>query len=255
MLSDLTTLRRRLQASPLDDETALIEAAVLYRSVTAPPPTPRPGSVSRPVGLVELDALTSFDTADAAERFAAAVARGCGVTPYVTCEVRGIRHKHEMHVVRVDEASQHAVRTALSTGWRNAHAGLLSSVPNGAILSGARRTGPTAIAVWRALLLSTTPVRNNAGLRLRLRDADLLSLAVRAAQVLGASTHTRSTAGLGVLCVDDPEQAYRLVENLLPRLPAMRRLAARRVPVQPTPATRPARYATPPGPGRVAAAR
>lgn len=255
MLGDLANLRRRLQASPLDDTTALIEAAALYRSVTGPPAPRRADSrPARPVGslgLLDLDALTSFETAAAAERFAVAIARGTGITPRVDSQVRGIRHRHEMHLVRLDDHSHGAVLAALSGGWRAAHAGVLATVPVAGGSPRARRAIRAALAIWRALLLSITPVRNNAELRLRLRDPELLSLAVRAAAVLGVHTRTRTSGSLGVLSVDEPEHVYRLLDQLLPRIPAMRRPASvRRDPA----ATRPYRPATVPGSARVLAA-
>jgi hypothetical protein len=246
MLGDLANLRRRLQASPLDDTTALIEAATLYRSVTGPA-VPRRAAPSGAAGLLDLDALTSFETAAAAERFAVAITRGTGIAPRVDSQVRGIRHRHEMHLVHLDDHSHGAVLAALSGGWRAAHAGVLATVPVAGDSPRARRATSAAIAIWRALLLSITPVRNNAELRLRLRDPELLSLAVRAAAVLGVHTRTRTSGTLGVLSVDEPEHVYRLLNQLLPRIPAMRRpTSVHRGPTRP--ATRPAAL---PGPGRV----
>ncbi len=231
MLPDLAALRRRLQVSPVDDRTALIEAAVLYRSVARPiaGATGSPSSKARQasVGLLELDTLTSFDTAAAAARFAGTIRHSTGVTPRVESRVLGIRHRHEMHFVRIGDPTGDAVLTALSGAWREAQAAVSTPARGGTTGPGitplnTRRGPATAVAIWRALLLATTPVRNTPGLRLRIRDAELLALAVRSAQMLGVSTSARSVSGLGVLCIDEPEQVNRLLERLVTRLPGRR---------------------------------
>ncbi|HEY3503820.1 MAG TPA: hypothetical protein VGN37_13675 [Actinocatenispora sp.] len=225
MLPDLVALRRRLSAGPIDSRTALAEAAVLYRAVSRPA-TPGPAR-HEPRGaaigvLAEPETLTSFDTPDAASRFAGAVRQGTGVTPRVDSRVLGIRHRHEMHFVLAPPESHAAVLTALAGGWRAASAAV-SVTPVALGTPAARRAPITAAAIWRALLLTTTPVRNAAGLRLRMRDTDLLALAVRSAQVLGVATRARASSGLGVLCVDEQESVNRLLERLLPRIPGQRR--------------------------------
>ncbi|MGA8112067.1 MAG: hypothetical protein WCA46_00240, partial [Actinocatenispora sp.] len=250
MLPDLAALRRRLQVSPIDDRTALTEAAVLYRSVAraVAGPTGTPGNRMprhTTADLVELDALTSFDTATAAARFAGTLRHGTGVAPHVDSRVLGIRHRHEMHFVRVGETTRDPVMAALSGAWRNAQATISSTVrsggatpPNATVLS-SRRGMATAVAIWRALLLATTPVRNTAGLRLRIRDADLLALAVRSAHLLGVTTKARSVSGLGVLCIDEPMQVNRLLEVLVSRPAGMRRTVTPRQARRTAPASAP----------------
>ncbi|GAA4215893.1 hypothetical protein [Actinocatenispora rupis] len=238
MLPDLAALRRRLSAGPIDARTALAEAAVLYRAVTPPSGGREPRGSAIGV-LAEPETLTSFDTADAAHRFAGAVRQGTGVAARVDSRVLGIRHRHEMHFVLAAPENHTAVLGALSGGWRGATAAV-SMAPVGLGTPASRRAPATAAAIWRGLLLTTTPVRNAAGLRLRIRDTDLLALAVRSAQTLGVVTRARATSGLGILCVEEQESVNRLLERLLPRIPGQRRGAT----------TRPAGTTRPLAPGR-----
>ncbi|GIL31477.1 hypothetical protein [Actinocatenispora comari] len=244
MLPDLTALRRRLQLGPIDHRTAGAEAAVLHRAVTVPAPATRRSTSS--VGLLtEADTLTSFDTVAAAARFAGTLHAATGVAVEIDSRTLGIRHRHEMHFVRVAPSEQDAVLAALGTGWHAARAAV-AAAPVGGIATEVR-TGPaTAAAIWRALLLTTAPVRNTADLRLRIRDTELLALAVRSAQVLGVPTQARATGTLGVLSVSATDGVYRLLDRLVPRLPATRRPVGSR----PAGTTRPARAVAAAGPRR-----
>ncbi|BCJ36595.1 hypothetical protein Athai_40980 [Actinocatenispora thailandica] len=242
MLPDLTALRRRLQLGPIDHRTAGAEMAVLHRAVTVPTPTARHRNNGGGVGvLTEADTLTSFDTMAAAARFAGTLHAATGIAAEIDTRTLGIRHRHEMHFVLVPPAEQDAVLGALAAGWHAARAAVAGP-------AGSTATGPaTAAAIWRALLLTTAPVRNTADLRLRIRDTELLALAVRSAQVLGVPTQARATGTLGVLSVSATDGVYRLLDRLVPRLPAARR------PVpgsRPTGMTRPARAGAAAGPRR-----
>jgi|GEM_PF-3642079 len=237
MLPDLTALRRRLQLGPIDHRTAGAEAAVLYRAVTGPADT-----VRRPSGavavLADTDTLTSFDTIAAAARFAGTLHAACGVAAEIDSRTLGIRHRHDMHFVRVPVDVQDVTLAAVDAGWRTARTAVSAAPTTSA--------PATAAAIWRALLLATTPVRNTPDLRLRIRDTDLLALAVRSAQILGVPTRARATSSLGVVSVSANDAVYRLLERLVPRLPAQRR----GVGVRPAGTTRPARTVAAAGPRR-----
>lgn len=206
MLPDLMALRRRLCGSRLDATTALVEAAILYRCVA-----PHHSAAAAPAAV---EPLTCFDSAAAAHRFAATMRYVTTHVARVETRELGIRHRHQMHAVACDGLDADTLHSALADGWRRA-ANCLSE-PD------ARPQATVPVAIWRALLLTSTPVRNTVGLRLRIRDPELLALAVRAARALRVPTRSRAGSGLGVLCVDDCDHVTRLLDRLLPRVPALR---------------------------------
>lgn len=215
LVPDLAVLRRRLSGGPLDGRLALFEAAVMLRCVTQPlVGATGAGRPARPAGIdgPMPENLTYFDTQAAAHRFAATLRHGAGVCAAVETRTHGIRHRHELHSVRVGEPTRQALCTALTKSWLEARSVLSAQAVAPQVRSPRRLR--LAASVWRAVLLASTPVRNAPGLRLRIRDADLLALLVRAGHLLGVEITVRSTPGTSMISVDRPEDVATLVDLL-----------------------------------------
>jgi hypothetical protein len=199
--------RALLAAQPANLATDAFEASTMYLC-TAAGRRSRNGPASVP-GLV-----TDFDSAAAAMRFRAMLARYLGDRAWVEPVVCGIRHSFEVYRVMVVPGRRADAANLLAGAWREAAATITDPQPLSATSPRWRRRQDLAIAAWRGMLLACAPVRTSQALRVRLPQVDLATLAVRCARLLGVATHARYAHGLAVVSVDDQPSAFRLLASL-----------------------------------------
>jgi hypothetical protein len=195
-----------LAEQPHSDATDAFEASTMYLCAAAAGP-----------GVV-----ADFDHPAAALRFRAALAGRLDTRVWVEPVVRGIRHTHETHRVRVAPARHQDAIALLAAAWRAAAATIVDPQPLSPSSPRFRRRGELAVAAWRAMLLACPPVRTLRALRVRLPTPELATVAVRSARLLDVLTQMRRGPGYVLVCVADNADAYRLLARLAPdhRVPA-----------------------------------
>jgi hypothetical protein len=211
--------RALLAELPGNDTTDAFEASTMFLCTAA---RRRSGGSRSPFaeldggGAAEPGVVTDFDSAAAAMRFRALLARCTRERARVEPVVRGIRYSFEVYRVRV--APDHRAETVdrLAAAWRESVATILDPHPLSPSSLRWRRRQDLAATAWRAVLLASPPVRTSRALRVRLPALELATVAVRSARLLGVTTHTRHGQGVCVVSVDDPAAALRFLARLAP---------------------------------------
>ena len=216
-----------------DTTTDAFEASTMYLCTAArrqpgrrPGPT-GPGWTPFPHG--ELDGggaagsgvVADFDSAAAAMRFRATLARCLGERAWVEPVVSGIRYNFEVYRVRVEPHRRAYAIESLATAWRDSVAMINKRQPLSRSSVRWRRRQELAVAAWRAILLASPPVRTSRALRVRLPSVELATVAVRSARLLGVETRMRHGSGVCVVSVEEQAAAYRLLAHLAAREPAV----------------------------------
>lgn len=173
------------------------------------------GSVRRPatVGDGATAVVADFDLPDAAARFRAAIADEVSYPVWTQTLRSGIRHRFEVHRVRVPKEHAADLLTMLADAWRRGAELCTNAQPVSPSSPRWRHRQDLATAVWRGMLLSGPAVRTRRGLRVR-TPGDVAPVVVRAAQLLGVTAQMQYHPRTPVVCVDDEREVHILLSLL-----------------------------------------
>lgn len=176
---------------------------------------PRPATHrTRPPAAGRGTPIADFDTAAAAARFRAAVARDVDFRVWVEPLPGGIRHQHVVHRVLVPGDHGAAVAARLAEAWQDGVRLIAAVRPLSPTSARWRTRRDLAAAMWRAALLASQTVRTAHGLRLRTPSSELAAVLVRAARLLDVSAEIRLSCHVPVVCLPDGRDARRLLAYL-----------------------------------------
>jgi hypothetical protein len=222
-------LRPQLLLAACPPQATRFEAATMYLYATTRGRTGRPGGTrvavpnqqranarpsshrTRPPAAGRGSPLADFDTAVAAARFRAAVARDADFRVWVEPLPGGIRHRHVVHRVLVPGDHGAAAAALLAEAWQEGVRLITDVRPLSPSSARWRTRRDLAAAMWRAALLASQTVRTAHGLRLRTPSSELAAVLVRAARLLDVSAEIRLSCHVPVVCLPDGGEARRLL--------------------------------------------
>lgn len=216
MRAKVDLLRARLSADSSGAPVGLFEAAVMFMYVT--------GShtrTSRPAGrnvamMPSGPTIAEFDSREPANRFRAAVRMHLDERARLDVAGRGIRHQHWTYSVCAGGVAPQRVAAALNEAWHCGVRILTDLRPISPTSPRSRQRQDLALAAWRGLILAGRPVQAKEGLRLRLPNTELASIAVRAARLLEVPAKMRHQPPLPVVGIDDTFTALELLSRVAP---------------------------------------
>lgn len=229
-------LRPRLLAAACPRPAMFFEAATMYLCATAYGRANRHARwsadiVSTPSYGTTTVAVADFGTSAAAVRFRAAVAEQVPYPVWTESLRSGIRHRYEVHQVRISLEHASDLLAMLADAWRRGVVLFTNTQPASPSSARWRHRRDLAVAVWRGALLAGPTVRTSRGLRIR-TPAELAPVVVRAARVLDVKADIQYHPRAPIVRVADEREARALLSRLSLRGDPDPRVAAiaRRVP-------------------------